>query len=229
MHTYPIYLTRLHEKKTVLIGGNHEAERKAHELLERDAKLTIISPDLTEKLKNLAEEEKVEWIPRRYREGDLEGAFLVIAAQFEGDENARIFQEAEERGLLVNVMDDIPHANFSFGSIVKRGPLTISISTSGAAPTLAVRLRQRFEKEFGEEYDLFLTLMHKLRDPMSRHYNDFETRKNLWYKLIDSDALALFRENRTEEGIERIREILGRDVVDEVVLNHLNDSGKKVY
>lgn len=217
MQVYPIYLTRLHEKKTVLIGGNHEAERKAGELLERDAKLTIISPELSDKLLTLAEENKVEWIQRRYREGDLNGAFLVIVAEFEGNENSRIYKEAEERGILVNVMDDIPHANFSFGSIVKRGPLTISISTSGAAPTLAVRLRQRFEQEFGEEYDMFLTLMQKLREPMSRHYHEFETRKNLWYELIDSDVLDLFRENRTEEGIERIREILGKEVVDEVV------------
>lgn len=219
MNTYPIYLTSLHEKKTVLFGGNHEAERKALELLDRQANLTIISPELSEKLHNLAAGGNVEWIPRRYREGDLEGAFLVIAAEFEGDENHRIFKEAEKRGILVNVMDDIPHANFSFGSIVKRGPLTISISTSGAAPTLAVRLRQRFEKEFGEEYDTFLTLMHKLRDPMGRHYDDFETRRNLWYQLIDSDALDLFRQNRTEEGIERIREILGPDVVDEAVID----------
>lgn len=219
MHTYPIYLTRLDKKKTVLIGGNHEAERKVQELLERQANITVISPELSEKLRKLADEEMIEWIPRRYREGDLEGAFLAIAAEFEGDENHQIYEEAEKRGILVNVMDDIPHANFSFGSIVKRGPLTISISTSGAAPTLAVRLRQRFEKEFGEEYDTFLTLMHKLRDPMSRHYDDFETRRNLWYQLIDSDALDLFRENRNEEGIERIREILGPDVVDEVVFD----------
>lgn len=217
MNVYPIYLTQLHEKKSILFGGNHEAERKAAELLERNAKLTIISPELNDNLLAWAEEKKFEWIPRRYQKGDLEGAFLVIVAEFEGDENDRIFKEAEERGILVNVMDDIPHANFSFGSIVKQGPLTISISTSGAAPTLAVRLRERFEKEFGEEYDTFLTLMHKLRAPMSRHYHDFETRKDLWYQLIDSDALDLFREHKPEEAIERIREIVGREVVDEIL------------
>jgi precorrin-2 dehydrogenase / sirohydrochlorin ferrochelatase len=217
MHTYPIYLTRLHEKKTVIIGGNHEAERKVEELLEREANLTVISEKLTGKLKDLFSENTFEWIPRRYREGDLEGAFLVIAAEFEGDENERIYREAEVRGILVNVMDDIPHANFSFGSIVKRGPLTLSISTSGAAPTLAVRLRQRFEKEFGKEYATFLTLMQNLREPMKRHYDDFETRKNLWYELVDSDVLDLFRDQRTEEAIIRMREIVGREVVDEVV------------
>lgn len=209
MKTYPIYITSLHRKKTVLIGGNHEAERKAGELLERDAKLTVISPDLTGPLQKWAENGAIEWINRRYREGDLKGAFLVIAAEVEGDENKRIYQEAEELGILVNVMDDIPHANFSFGSIVKRGKLTISISTSGAAPTLSVRLRERFEQEFGEEYEVFLNLMQSLRVPMMSKYDDFDTRKRLWYELVDSDVLDLYRKGRNEEADERVREIVG--------------------
>ncbi|MEX0646284.1 MAG: bifunctional precorrin-2 dehydrogenase/sirohydrochlorin ferrochelatase [Balneolaceae bacterium] len=218
MNVYPIYLNRLHEKKTIIIGGNHEAERKVNELLERDAQLTVISPELNDNLLKWADKERFEWIPRLYQEGDLQGAFMVIVAEFEGDLNQRVYNEAEKLGILVNVMDDIPHANFSFGSVVKRGPLTISISTSGAAPTLAVRLRQRFEKEFGEEYDPFLTLMQNLRDPMSRHYPDFEQRKNLWYRLIDSEALDLFRKGKKDDAYELIGEILGREVLEEVIV-----------
>jgi len=218
MHVYPIYLTRLHEKKTVLIGGNHEAERKVAELLEREAKLTVISPNVTSNLKKCSDEGSIDWISRDYEEGDLAGAFLVIVAEFEGELNKRVYREAEELGILVNVMDDIPHANFSFGSIVKRGPLTISISTSGAAPTLAVRLRQRFEEEFGQEYESFLTVMQKLRAPMSRHYTDFDQRRNLWYQLIDSNALDLFRENQTEKALEKITEIVGREVMEELLV-----------
>lgn len=218
MNVYPIYLNRLHEKKTIIIGGNHEAERKVSELLEREAQLTVINPELNDNLLKWADEERFVWIPRSYEEGDLQDAFMVIVAEFEGDLNQRVYNEAEKLGILVNVMDDIPHANFSFGSVVKRGPLTISISTSGAAPTLAVRLRQRFEKEFGEEYDPFLTLMQNLRDPMSRHYPDFEQRKNLWYRLIDSEALDLFRKEKTDDAFELIGEILGREVLEEVII-----------
>lgn len=221
MNVYPIYLNRLHQKKNVLIGGNHEAERKAGELLERKAKLTVISPVLSPALSEWADQKQFEWIPRRYKHGDLQDAFLVIVAEFEGDENQRIYEEAEQRGILVNVMDDIPHCNFTFGSIVKRGPLTLSISTSGAAPTLAVRLRQKFEKEFGEEYDPFLTLMHSLREPMSRHYSDFDRRKELWYKVIDSNALDLYRQHRTDEALETIAEILGDEVVSDALNKEL--------
>lgn len=218
MNVYPIYLNRLDEKRTVLIGGNHEAERKAAELLEREAKLTIISPDLSDGLLKWARNDRFEWISRTYREGDLQGAFMVIVAEFEGDVNQRVYLEAETHGILVNVMDDIPHCNFTFGSIVKRGPLTLSISTSGAAPTLAVRLRQRFEKEFGPEYDPFLTLMQKLRGPMSRHYPDFEQRKDLWYRLIDSGALDLFRKKRADDALRVIGKIVGREVLEEITL-----------
>lgn len=214
MKVYPVYLNRLDQKQTVIIGGNHEAERKVNELLECDAGLTVISPDVTDHLKELAEINRFKWIRREYIRGDLEGAFMVIVAEFEGEANKQVFEEAEEKGILVNVMDDIPHCNFTFGSLVKRGPLTLSISTSGAAPTLAVRLRQRFEKEFGPEYEPFLEMMQRLRDPMKEVHDDFDTRKNLWYQIVDSEVLELFRENRSEEAYHKTREIVGSDVFD---------------
>lgn len=210
---FPIYLRRLDERKTVLIGGNHEAEGKAAQLLERNAKLTVISPQLNQQMQRWATEKRFQWIPRSYKQGDLEGAFMAIVAEFKGDTNKKVYQEAKERGILVNVMDDIPHANFAFGSIVKRGPLTISISTSGAAPALSVRLRERFEKEFGPEYGDFLEFMQKLRNPMKRHYDKFETRKRLWYEIIDSEVLTLFREGKTEDAYSRTAEIAGEELV----------------
>lgn len=213
MKMFPIYLRRLNERKTVLVGGGEEAEGKVEQLLERDALLTVISPHLSEKLKRWADEDRFTWIQREYKPGDLEGAFMAIVAEYEGNNNEKVYQEAKERDILVNVMDDIPHANFAFGSIVKRGPLTISISTSGAAPALAVRLRQRFEKEFGPEYGDFLEFMQKLRKPMADHHSEFETRKKLWYELIDSDVLSLFRQGEVEKAYEKTSEILGENVV----------------
>ena len=213
MNMFPIYLRRLDERKTVLVGGDHEAEGKVKQLLKRNARLTVISPLLTENLKQWANEDRFHWIPRRYKSGDLEGAFMAIVAEYENDENKKIFEEARERDILVNVMDDIPHANFAFGSIVKQGPLTISISTSGAAPALSVRLRQRFEEEFGPEYGQFLKFMKKLRKPMAEYHDKFETRRRLWYRLIDSDVLSLFRQKKIQQAYHRTSEIVGREVV----------------
>lgn len=213
MEMFPIYLRRLDERKTVLIGGNGEAQEKVRQLLKRNARLTVISPHLTDKMRLWADQGRFEWIDRSYRRGDLKGAFMAIVADFEGDTNKKVYQEARERDILVNVMDDIPHANFAFGSIVKRGPLTISISTSGSAPALSVRLRQRFEKEFGPEYGPFLEFMQKLRKPMAKHHTQFGTRKKLWYELIDSNVLNLFREGKTKEAYSRTAEIVGEEVV----------------
>lgn len=85
MKVYPVYLNRLDEKRTVIIGGNREAERKAHELLACDANLTVISPELTNKLQELADSKRFTWISRTYTLGDLEDVFMVIVAEFEGE------------------------------------------------------------------------------------------------------------------------------------------------
>ncbi|TYP93774.1 precorrin-2 dehydrogenase / sirohydrochlorin ferrochelatase [Fodinibius salinus] len=217
METFPIYLRRLEERKTVLIGGNDEAEQKAKQLLDRNAKLTVINPRLTKKMLWWAIQNRFQWIRRTYRQGDLEDAFMAIVADYNGDVNKKVYQEARERNILVNVMDDIPHANFAFGSIVKQGPLTISISTSGAAPALSVRLRQRFEKEFGPEYGAFLEFMQKLREPMSRHHDSFETRRELWYEVIDSEVLTHFRNGNLEKAYDRTAEIIGEELVEEAL------------
>lgn len=217
MDVYPIYLRRLDTKRTVLVGGNHEAEGKAEELLERNALLTVISPTLTTRLRAWADEERFSWIPRSYQPGDLEGVFMAIVADFEGDVNEQVYREAEDRGILVNVMDDIPHANFAFGSIVKQGSLTISISTGGAAPALAVRLRQRFEREFGPEYGIFLEFMQKLRKPMVKYHPEFESRKKLWYELIDSEVISIFRQKKPEDAYRKTADIVGDQVVAEAL------------
>jgi precorrin-2 dehydrogenase/sirohydrochlorin ferrochelatase len=217
MEMFPIYLRRLDERKAVLIGGNGEAEKKAAQLLGRNANLTIISPSLTKQLTKWTDEGRFTWVSRTYQKGDLEGAFMAIVADYEGDINEKVYREAKERDILVNVMDDIPHANFAFGSIVKQGLLTISISTGGAAPALAVRLRQRFEQEFGPEYGAFLEFMQKLRKPMAHHHPDFDTRRKLWYEIIDSEVLHLFKEDRTAEAYQKTAEIVGDEVVSDAL------------
>jgi len=220
MKVYPIYLTRLNEKKTVIIGGNHEAERKTEELLAVDAIITLIADDVTDALKTLIDDNpNIHWIKRRYKYGDLKNAHLVIVGDFEGDENKQIHREANERDILVNVMDDIPNSNFAFGSLIKRGPLNVSISTSGSAPALAVRFRQKLEKLFGEEHGRFLEFARTLRDPMAKHYPDFEERKRRWYNLVDSDVIELIRRGDEEAAAKKAAQFVGQKVVDEALEN----------
>ncbi|MEX0685404.1 MAG: bifunctional precorrin-2 dehydrogenase/sirohydrochlorin ferrochelatase [Balneolales bacterium] len=208
MEVYPIFLNRLNTNKTVLIGGNEEAERKANELLRAGANLTIISKHITSVMMDWKNSDEITWIKREYRDGDLKDAYMVIVAEYEGTINEKVWQEANRLGILCNVMDDIPHCNFTFGSLVKRGPLNIAVSTSGAAPALAVRIREGFEKEFGLEYEDFLDFMQSIRQRMKQIHPHFTKRKAVWYELIDSEVLELFRQGLFHKAKKLAEEII---------------------
>jgi siroheme synthase-like protein len=191
--TYPVFLIGLERRRSIVIGPGAEAERKIDGLLDCGAAVTVIAPESTPHVRELARRGRLTWLERDYAEGDLAGAFLVIATGDDPARNERIFREAQERGVLINVMDDTAHCTFIAGSVVRRGPLTVAISTGGSAPALAVRLRERLERELGAEYGDFLGLMSSLREPLARRYPEFATRRRLWYRLVDSDLLEQLR------------------------------------
>lgn len=212
LRPFPIYLIGLENRHCVVIGGGHEAQGKVRGLLDCQATVTVVHPTLTEQLQTWAEEGRFTWLAREYRRGDLQGAFLVIAERTEPQHNAAIWQEAEEEKALVNVMDDVAHCNFVAGSVVRRGKLVLAISTSGAAPALSVRLRQRMEAEFGLHYARFLDWMQVLREPMAAHYPSFSERRALWYEIVDSDVLTLLQNGLAEAAYARLAAIVGPQV-----------------
>jgi len=205
---YPISL-QLEKRLCVVIGGGKIAEGKLPELLAAGAAVRLIAPSLTGKLRALAENGEITYIPRSYRPGDLEGAFMVISATDQAEINQQVWQEAQSRQQLVNVVDDTPHCNFIAPSILRQGDLAIAISTAGNAPALAVRLRERLEREIGPHYAHFLRLAGRLRAPLAEHISDFETRKAIWYRLVDSDVLALLEQGDETSALQRISEIAG--------------------
>ena len=142
MHNYyPVFLN-LHGKRCVIIGGGAIAEGKLRRLYESGADITLISPEATPAIRQRAAEGLLRWQPREYQPGDLDGAFLAIAATDCRPVNQRIFEEAEQRGVLLNVVDDPPRCSFIAPSIVERGQVTLAISTGGASPALARKLRE---------------------------------------------------------------------------------------
>jgi siroheme synthase-like protein len=120
-----------------------------------------------------------------------------------------VWEETRGRNILVNTLDNVPHCDFIAPAIVRRGDLTVAISTGGKAPVMAVRLRQKLEKELGPEHARFLELAGMLRAPLARLWPDFETRRALWYRLIDSDVIHLLRRGNESAALARIKEILG--------------------
>lgn len=208
MHYYPIYLD-LKNRLCVIFGGGAVALEKAEGLLEAGAHVRIIAPELTQELDALIREnsENVEYLPRTFQPGDTNGVFMVFAERL--PEADAIFREADANNVPVNVQDDTPRCSFIAASIVRRGDLTITISTSGKAPALAVRLRQQLERQLGHHLARFLELAGRIRDPLLARYPDFETRKKLWYQLVDSDVLELLKRGDEGRARQRMSDIMG--------------------
>ncbi len=200
----PILLANLDAVRTVVIGGGAVAEGKARQMIEAGARVTLISPQITPALADLAESGVVEHIPRAYRSGDLEGAFVVIGATDDRAVNAAVWEEARSRNILCNVVDDPPHCNFYAVSVVRQGDLTIGISTNGVAPALSNRLRRRFESELGAEYAEFLAVMRERRPILAGRIPCFGCRRDRWYQIVDAGVLDLMREGRRDEAIALI-------------------------
>ncbi len=212
MNVYPIFLNDLSGRRCVVVGGDHEAERKAGELVACGAAVEVVAPEVTAAVAAWAAEGRLVWHERDYRPGDLTGAFLAIVSETNPARTAPMWAEAQAEKVLFNAMDDVPHCSFVAGSVVRRGALVFSISTSGCAPALSVRIREHLEEAFGDEYEAFVALMGALRPPMAARYPNFGERRRRWYALVDSDLLALLRAGLHDEAVVRIEVIAGPEV-----------------
>lgn len=178
----------------IVVGGGSVASRKVAGLLEAGASVTVISPVLDESIQSFAAQGLIRWIARPYQEGDLAGAFLVIAATDDPQVNHAIFAEAEQHHLLVNVVDDPQHSNFILPAQVRRGDLSIAISTGGASPALARRLREKLEAEIAPEYAQLIQLLAELRPKLIENFPPGEARLQAALHLIDSDILQVLQD-----------------------------------
>jgi precorrin-2 dehydrogenase / sirohydrochlorin ferrochelatase len=198
---YPIFLD-VAGKRCVVAGEGYELPAKVRTLVERGAMVTYVNPTAEQSITQLAANGSITWHTRSFESSDLDDCFLVITDQ---DDNSEVFRLAEERNVLCNSADDPEYCRFSFGSVVPRGDLTIAISTNGIAPALAVRLRERFERELGEEYQRFLSMLSEVRAEITRSIPDFSARRELWYRLIDSEALTLLRQGEEQKARTLVR------------------------
>lgn len=208
MAHYPVFLD-LKKRSCVVVGGCGMAEEKVKGLLAAGASVTVVSPELAPGLGEMARNGRIEWKDRGYCRGDLRLAFLAIVVAQPARVVDAVWEEGRERKVLVNTLDDVPHCHFIAPAVVQRGDLSIAISTGGKAPVLAVRLRQLLEKMVGEEHARFLALAGTVRAALARQRPDFGTRRELWYRLVDSDVLDLLREGDEPAALGRFEEILG--------------------
>jgi precorrin-2 dehydrogenase/sirohydrochlorin ferrochelatase len=183
VHYFPLMLD-LRERPVLLIAGGPETGAKLQGLLEAGARLTVLAEEDHWGLSALAEEKRLRWLPRGYREGDLEGFFLVVSHPKDKAIHPKVKAEAERRRIFLVAVDDPENASAILPAVLRRGEFVVALSTSGAAPALAVRLKERLAQLFPPEYGELVAYLRGLR-PRLAQIPDFEERKRLWYRIVD--------------------------------------------
>jgi precorrin-2 dehydrogenase/sirohydrochlorin ferrochelatase len=194
----PFYIAclKLSGRRCVVVGGGDVGLEKVEGLLACDGEVTLIAPDATEPLRDLADEGSIRWERRTYAgPADLEGVFMVIAATSDTDVNISVYEDAERRAMLVNVVDVPPLCNFILPAIVRSGPLAIAISTAGASPALAKRIRNEIADEYGEPYARLAVLLNDVRGWAKGTLPTYQDRKEFFESIVngDPDPVELLR------------------------------------
>ena len=204
----PFYIAclRLSGRNCLVVGAGEIGLEKVEGLLACDAQVTLIAPDAVPELRELADEGSITWERREYTAEDLEGKFLAIAATADTDVNIAVYEEAERRAMLVNVVDVPSLCNFILPAIVRTGPLAIAISTAGASPALAKRIKREVSDAFGEPYARLAIILNDVRGWAKDTLPTYQDRKAFFEGIVngDPDPIELIRDGRERDVLALI-------------------------
>jgi len=193
----PFYIAclRLKGRRCLVVGGGDVGLEKVEGLLACDADVTLVAPEAHVSLEQLAFEGSIRWERRRYESRDLDGCLIAIAATSDTDVNIRVFEDAEARAMLVNVVDVPPLCNFILPAIVRTGPLAVAISTAGASPALAKRMKREIAELFGEPYAELAILLNDARGWAKARLPTYQDRKEFFESIVagEPDPIELLR------------------------------------
>ncbi len=205
----PFYIAclKLTGRRCLVVGGGDVGLEKVDGLLACSGDVTLIAPDAVPELERYAAEGSIRWEKREYAGmDDLEGVFMVIAATNDTEVNIRVFDDAEERAMLVNVVDVPPLCNFILPAIVRSGPLAIAISTAGASPALAKRMKTEIAELYGEDHARLAVILNEARGWAKATLPTYQDRKVFFEGIVNGqpDPIVLIREEREPELFELI-------------------------
>lgn len=207
MKTYPIFLTHMEQRPAVVVGGGRVAARKVKDLLRAGAPVTVISPQICSEITALASAHPITMHQRPFEDGDLQGAFLAIAATDDPQANQTVYRSARTHGCLVNMADSPQQCDFFVPATLVSGDLSIAISSGGSSPALARWLRQRVEAIIEPELGELSALLEEMRPQIIQYVPD-SGRLHLIERLIDANILLTIRENGLEAAKAQISHIL---------------------
>jgi siroheme synthase-like protein len=193
----PFYIAclKLSGRRCLVVGGGAIALEKVEGLLACDGEVAVVAPELEPALQAYASEGSIRWRARPYEPADLDGCFMVIAATDDSEVNIGVYEDAERRAMLVNVVDVPPLCNFILPAIVRTGPLAIAISTAGASPALAKRIKREISAQFGEPYAELAVLLNDVRGWAKATLPTYQDRKEFFEGIVNGepDPVELLR------------------------------------
>jgi precorrin-2 dehydrogenase/sirohydrochlorin ferrochelatase len=193
----PFYIAclRLRGRRCLVVGGGDVGLEKVEGLLACDADVILVAPEAHPALSQFAREGSIRWERREYEPSDLDGCLIAIAATDNSEVNIRVFEEAEQRAMLINVVDVPPLCNFILPAIVRTGPLAVAISTAGASPALAKRMKREIGELFGEPYALLAILLNDARGWAKGTLPTYQDRKQFFESIVggEPDPIELLR------------------------------------
>ncbi len=199
----PFYIAclRLKGRRCVVVGGGDVGLEKVEGLLACDATVTLVAPDAHPALQELAREGSIAWESRHFSDSDLDGCLIAIAATSNTDVNIAVFEGAERRAMLVNVVDVPPLCNFILPAIVRTGPLAVAISTAGASPALAKRMKREISELFGEPYAQLAVMLNDARGWAKSTLPTYQDRKEFFESIVggEPDPIELLRAGEVDE------------------------------
>jgi siroheme synthase-like protein len=204
----PLYVAclRLSGRSCLVVGGGEVGLEKVEGLLACDGDVTVVAPDAVPELEAYAAEGSITWERREFSDSDLDGRFMAIAATADTDVNISVYDGAEERAMLVNVVDVPPLCNFILPAIVRSGPLAIAISTAGASPALAKRMKREISEQYGEPYARLAIILNDARGWAKETLPTYQDRKAFFEGIVngDPDPVELVRSGRESEVLALI-------------------------
>jgi precorrin-2 dehydrogenase/sirohydrochlorin ferrochelatase len=201
MTLFPMFM-KLEGRRCLVVGAGTIGEPKISSLIASGASTRVIALKATAVVAEWAREGSITWEARAFNFADLNGVFMVIAATNSRELNAAIFNEARQRNILCNVVDDPEYCDFYYPAVVRRGDLQLTISTNGKSPALAQRIRRELEIQFGPEYGEWLEQLGKIRQELFASKMNPEDRRQLLHELASSAAFEEARSSslRLESG-----------------------------
>lgn len=187
-------------RRCVVVGDDAS---KAAAFASRGAETVVISTFLSGAGREMARSGAVTWLCRDYQPGDLDGAFMVVVASEDPELRRLVWEEARRSGVVCNTVDDVEHCTAIFPAIVRRGRLQLAVSTDGASPVVAVKIKQELAGRYGDEYAQLLEILAEARGSVSGR-GTAEQRRTFWYSVVDSGLLELVRAGRTDEAREQV-------------------------